>query len=54
MDRYGAGGESETSLFYSSGFITYTNPTKHRALNVSMKILERYTAVSEAAVSEMA
>jgi len=45
---------SESSLFYSSGFITYTNLAKHRVLNVSMETLERCTAVSEATVSEMA
>ncbi|MBK0091167.1 CinA family protein [Erwinia sp. S59] len=45
---------SKSSLFYSSGFITYTNLAKHRVLNVSMATLDRYTAVSEAAVSEMA
>ena len=45
---------SESSLFYSSGFITYTNHAKHRVLNVSMETLDQYTAVSEAAVREMA
>lgn len=45
---------SESSAFYTSGFITYTNFAKHRVLNVSMAMLDRYTAVSEAAVSEMA
>lgn len=45
---------SDSSRFYSSGFITYTNLAKHRVLNVRMETLERCTAVSEAAVSEMA
>ncbi len=45
---------SDSSQFYNSGFITYSNLAKHRVLNVSMETLERFTAVSEAAVSEMA
>lgn len=45
---------SDSSRFYSSGFITYTNQAKHRILGVSNGTLERDTAVSESAVSEMA
>ena len=45
---------SDSSVFYSSGFITYTDQAKHRILGVSTETLEEYSAVSEAAVSEMA
>lgn len=45
---------SDSSRFYSSGFITYTNEAKQRVLGVSGDTLARFTAVSEATVSEMA
>ena len=45
---------SQSSQFYSSGFITYTNQAKHRVLNVSEETLVYDSAVSEAAVREMA
>lgn len=45
---------SDSSRFYSSGFITYTNQAKQRVLGVSAETLARDTAVSEAAVREMA
>ena len=44
----------QSSQFYSSGFITYTDQAKHRVLNVSEETLARDSAVSEAAVREMA
>lgn len=45
---------TDSSRFYSSGFITYTDQAKARVLNVNPDTLERYTAVSEATVREMA
>lgn len=43
-----------SSRFYSSGFITYTDQAKHRILGVKEETLLSQTAVSEAAVREMA
>jgi len=45
---------SNSSQFYSCGFITYTYAAKHHVLGVSEQTLTNHTAVSEAAVSEMA
>ncbi|QDY41711.1 CinA family protein [Candidatus Pantoea soli] len=45
---------SDSSRFYSSGFITYTNQAKQRVLGVKADTLARYTAVSEETVREMA
>lgn len=45
---------NESSRFYTSGFITYSDRSKQRVLGVSLTTLNRYSAVSEAAVSEMA
>lgn len=44
----------DTTAFYSSGFITYTNEAKQRMLGVSAETLRLYTAVSEQTVHEMA
>lgn len=43
-----------SSEFYSCGFITYTYAAKHRVLGVKNATLEKYSAVSEAAIGEMA
>lgn len=44
----------DTTAFYSSGFITYTNEAKQRMLGVKEETLRLYTAVSEQTVHEMA
>ncbi|XXN66703.1 CinA family protein (plasmid) [Enterobacter ludwigii] len=44
----------DSSAFYSSGFITYTDQAKHRVLAVTEETLRHHSAVSEAAVKEMA
>ena len=48
------GAASDSSTFFTSGFVTYTDSAKHRVLKVSEKTLRVDTAVSEAAVREMA
>jgi len=48
----GAAGDS--SSYFTSGFVTYTNSAKHRILHVSEKTLRVHTAVSEATAREMA
>ncbi|ERK11206.1 hypothetical protein L579_1007 [Pantoea sp. AS-PWVM4] len=45
---------TDSSRFYSSGFITYSDRAKQRLSGVSSETLRRYTAVSEEAVREMA
>ena len=48
------GAAKDSTSFFTSGFITYTDSAKHRVLGVSEKTLKIHTAVSEAAVREMA
>lgn len=48
------GAAKDSTTFFTSGFITYTDSAKHRVLGVSEKTLQIHTAVSEAAVREMA
>lgn len=43
-----------SSGWYDRGFITYTNPSKQDMLGVSSDTLERFGAVSEQTVREMA
>ncbi|WP_313690485.1 CinA family protein [Pantoea sp.] len=44
---------ADSSRFYSSGFITYSDRAKQRLLGVSSETLRSYTAVSEQVVREM-
>lgn len=48
------GAASDSSTFFTSGFVTYTDSAKHRVLHVSEQTLRVHTAVSEATVREMA
>lgn len=48
------GAASDSSSYFTSGFVTYTNSAKHRILHVNEKTLEVHTAVSEATAREMA
>lgn len=48
------GAASDSSSYFTSGFVTYTDSAKHRILHVSEKTLEVHTAVSEATAREMA
>lgn len=43
-----------SSGWFASGFVTYSNPAKQHMLGVSPMLLERYGAVSESVVREMA
>jgi len=43
-----------SSGWFDSGYVTYSNPAKRRALAVSAHTLERFGAVSEQTVREMA
>lgn len=43
-----------SSRFYQSGFITYSDISKQRVLGVNAQTLIRFSAVSDAAVGEMA
>jgi len=45
---------SNSSKFYSSGFINYSDASKQRVLNVSPRTIACHSAVSEAVVIEMA
>jgi len=45
---------SGSSQWFERGFVTYTNEAKQEMLNVQSSTLERYGAVSEATVKEMA
>lgn len=42
------------STWFDRGFVTYTNEAKHQMLGVSVKTIERFGAVSEETVHEMA
>ncbi len=42
------------SAWFDRGFVTYTNEAKHQMLGVSIKTIERFGAVSEETVHEMA
>ncbi|WP_436858575.1 2-oxo-tetronate isomerase [Citrobacter tructae] len=44
----------DTPEFYGVGFVTFTDEAKQRILGVEKSTLEKYTAVSEAVVHEMA
>ncbi|MCP1436920.1 PncC family amidohydrolase [Erwinia persicina] len=48
------GAASDSSSYFTSGFVTYTDSAKHRILHVSEKTLQEHTAVSEATAREMA
>jgi len=48
------GAASDSSTFFTSGFVTYPDSANHRLLNVSENTLRVNTAVSEATVREMA
>ncbi|MBW7984576.1 nicotinamide-nucleotide amidase [Enterobacillus tribolii] len=43
-----------SSAYFDRGFVTYSNEAKHELLRVSRSVLERYGAVSEQVVEEMA
>ena len=42
------------SVWFDRGFVTYTNEAKHQMLGVSLSTLDRFGAVSEETVCEMA
>lgn len=44
----------DTPEFYGVGFVTFTNEAKEKILGVQQSTLEKYTAVSEPVVCEMA
>lgn len=43
-----------SSAYFVGGVVSYTNEVKHRVLGVSAEALERYGAVSQAVVEQMA
>lgn len=43
-----------SSVWFETGFVTYSNEAKHRLLGVSLDTLNRYGAVSGETVKEMA
>lgn len=45
---------SGASAFYNGGIVSYSNEAKHNVLGVSLEDLEKYGAVSEAVVKQMA
>lgn len=47
-------GIAGSSDWFERGFVTYTNLSKHEMLGVELSTLERYGAVSEQVVREMA
>jgi len=46
--------ESDTADFFETGIVTFSDDAKHNVLGVNKATLEKYTAVSEQTVKEMA